>query len=165
MVGVRTALIDTPAMDWSFKEPTPPPLTLPVPADAAGEAEAPLLSALLLPPMLSLYFLAEAMVFKATACPAELKDATWLETALSASLIAAILLLEPLGLIFFLASRRTLETQLVVFFAVATEEGAGPDPAEASLLLLLLALLLAVVVVVGAETAATSLGTETAVCS
>ena len=164
MVGVRTALIDTPAMDWSFKEPIPPPLILPVLADAADEADAPLLSALLLPLLLSLFFFAVAMAFMATACPTELKDATWLATALLVSLTAAVLLLKLLGVLFFLASRSTLETQLVVFLAVTPEEGAGPDPAEASLLLLLLSALL-LVVVVAAETAATSLGTETAVCS
>ena len=145
MVGVRTALIDTPAMDWSLNEPTLPPLPLPVPALAA--AAAPLLSALA---VAATFFLAVAMALVATFCSTELDDDTWLATTLL------------LGVVFFLASRSTLETQLVFFAVTPEEEAACPDPAEASpllLLLLLLPALLLLLVVAEAAEAACSLGT------
>ena len=150
MVGVRTALIDTPAMDWSLREPTPAPL-MPLPPPAAA---APTFSATTL-------FLAVAMAFVATFCSIELDDDTWLATALLASL--AVTLLVLLEVLFFFASRSTLETQLV-FFAVTPEEGASPDPAEASLPLPAL-LLLVLVLVVAEAAAAASLGAEEAACS
>ena len=157
MVGVRTALIDTPAMDWSLNEPTLPPLPLPVPALAA--AAAPLLSALA---VAATFFLAVAMALVATFCSTELDDDTWLATTLLTSLAATLLLLVLLGVVFFLASRSTLETQLVFFAVTPEEEAACPDPAEASpllLLLLLLPALLLLLVVAEAAEAACSLGT------